>query len=65
MKQCEQGLSIISCAPNILFPGLMIMKYIKLPFAIIKMAMLLTGLKDLVLRNYLQCSVGMPPYIHL
>lgn len=39
MKQCEQGLSIISCAPNILLPDLMIMKYTKLVFETIKMAL--------------------------
>lgn len=38
MKQCEQALSIISCTPDILFPGLMIVKYTKLAFDAIKMA---------------------------
>lgn len=65
MKQCEQGLGIISCAPNILFPVLMIVKYTNWHLIPFKWLYALEGLKGFGLKKLLQYSVDMPSYIHL
>lgn len=54
MKQCEQGLGIISCAPNILFPVLMIVKYTNWHLIPFKWLYALEGLKGFGLKKLLQ-----------